>query len=102
MKTYLKPGVISLVTGMLVASLIVAFIDMSSAGLSAVVSSFTFVLPNSIIFGGLPSLFFTVIAIGNMNRSGSSEKEMMSTGLWIGIIVGFVCGLPLYCSHGFM
>ncbi len=95
----MKSGLISLVMGMLGASLTVAFMDFTF-GLDVAINSFFKVLPRSILIGGLPSLILAAIVLAFWKKSGKSEKGMKLTCLIIGAIVGVLCGLPLYISYG--
>ncbi len=99
MNTYMKSGAISLVAGMLSASFIVALLDFQF-GLDVAINSFFMVLPRSIIIGGLPSLVLAASVLAFWNKFRKSEKGMRLTCLIIGLIVGVLCGGPLYIFGG--
>ena len=99
MNIYMKSGIVSLISGMLGASLTVAVMDFTF-GLDVAINSFFKVLPRSICIGGVPSLILAAVIFAFWKKSGKNEKGMIETCLITGFIVGVLCGVPLYISYG--
>jgi hypothetical protein len=100
MDTYKKSAVISIVAGMLTASFGAALLDIQYFGVVVAINDFFRALPRSIIFAGLPSWILTAIILAIWKKSGKSEKGMKLTCLFIGIITGALCTIPLIMSYG--